>query len=115
MKRSKHKKEPAHKTFRILPATTAKLRLYAQTTGWSEAKVVNHLLQASLDHLNGNAKAMQNLQGVINSAEALELARQKQELILAPLKKKAAEARRALQPLVQKIAQAKGTQAKKAA
>lgn len=106
MKRKRTQKaERSHKTFRIHPEILVKTQGFAKTTGWSEAKVVNALLKASLDGIAGIKDAISQVKEAFEAAEDLELARQKSERLLAPLRKKAAEARLALRPLVQKIKQ----------
>jgi hypothetical protein len=104
-----------HKTYRIQPEIQAKIASYAGTTGWSEAKIVNALLKAAQDAIAGNLRAPQMVKEIFDSAEELELAKQKSERLLAPLRKKAAEARKALRPVVQKIKAVKKGMLKQAA
>lgn len=92
-----------HRSFRIDEGVLKTLEQQAETTGWSASKLANAWLAAARDHLAGIKMAMPSLLDRIKSAEDLELARQKTEAVLAPLRKKAAEARKALAPLVQKI------------
>jgi hypothetical protein len=97
-----------HRSFRIREDVVKRIQDWAKRTGWSESKMTNAWLAAAAAALSGDRQALIGLNETLSAAEQLETAHAAQERILAPLRKKAADARKALAPLVQRIATYKG-------